>query len=81
MTLEKKIETFIKPPVKKAGYEIVKIELRFQKRNQVLTVTINKKGGLSAEDCAKVSRLIDPILEKENLIKQKYYLIVSSPGI
>jgi len=81
MTLEDKIKNLIKPLIEKAGYELVNVQLRFQRRNLILTITIKKEGGLSVEDCAKVSRMLDPILDKADFIKQKYYLTVSSPGI
>jgi len=77
----KKIENLIKPVIERAGYELVKVELKFQRRNQILEITIDKKGGVSVEDCAKVSSLIEPILDEKDLIKGKYLLVVSSPGI
>jgi len=77
----KKIENLIKPVIERAGYELVKVELKFQGRNQILEITINKVGGVSVEDCAKVSSLIEPILDEKDLIKGKYLLVVSSPGI
>jgi len=75
------IEEIIKPITERAGYELVKVELKFQGRNQILEITINKVGGVSVEDCAKVSSLIEPILDEKDLIKGKYLLVVSSPGI
>jgi len=75
------VEEIIKPIVQRAGYELVKVELKFQGRNQILEITINKVGGVSIEDCAKVSSLIEPILDEKDLIKGKYLLVVSSPGI
>jgi len=81
MTLIGEIDTLIKPIVEGAGYKLVKVELGFQNRTQVFTVTIDKEGGVSVEDCAAVSRLIDPILDEKDLIKRKYFLVVSSPGI
>ena len=81
MELEEKIENLIKPVIERAGCELVKVELKFQRKNQILEITINKAGGVSVEDCTKVSRLIDPILDKSNIIEGKYLLVVSSPGI
>jgi len=81
MTLKEEIENLIRPEIEREGYEFKKVELKFQGRRLALEITIDKKGGLSVEDCAKVSRLIEPVLDKSDLIKQKYFLIVSSPGI
>jgi len=81
MALKEEIENFIRPIVEKSGYKLVEIKLRPQGRQLVLTITINKEGGVSVEDCAEVSRLIEPVLDEKNLIKGKYLLVVSSPGI
>lgn len=87
MNLEEKVENLIKPAVEEAGCKVKKVELRGQ--NLIITIDkpciINlvqgKESGVNVEDCAKASRLINPILDKANLMKQKYYLTVSSPGI
>jgi len=76
-----KIEELIKKEVEKRGYSFVSFEIQRKGRKIELIVTIDKKGGVSVEDCAKVSRAIEPILDKKDPIKERYYLIVSSPGI
>lgn len=81
MNLKKEIEKLIKSEIENLGYSLVKIKTRRQKRGLFLTIVINKVGGVSVEDCAKVSRLIEPILDKKDLIQERYFLIVSSPGI
>jgi len=81
MVLEEKIENLIKPIIEESGYKLVEIKLRPQGQQLVLTITINKEGGVSVEDCAKVSRLIEPVLDEKDLIKRKYLLVISSPGI
>jgi len=81
MALKEEIENFIRPIVEESGYKLVEIKLRPQGRQLVLTITINKEGGVSVEDCAKISRLIEPVLDEKNLIKGKYLLVVSSPGL
>jgi len=81
MNLREEIENLIRPLIEKASYELKKVEIKQKGRAKELVITIDKEGGLSVEDCAKVSRMIDPIIEKENLIKGRYFLTVSSPGI
>lgn len=81
MELEKKIERLLKRMIEKAGFKLKRVEIKKKGRARQLIITIDKVGGVSVEDCAKVSRMIDPIVEKENLIKERYFLIVSSPGI
>jgi len=81
MKLEEKIEKLIKKGVKEEGVILKKIEIKSKGKAKELIITIDKEGGVSVEDCARVSRRIDPILEKADLFKSKWYLIVSSPGI
>lgn len=81
MELKEKIEKLIKRDIEKMGYELKKIEIKQKGRGKELIVTIDKEGGVSVEDCARVSRAIDPILEKSDLFERKWYLTVSSPGI
>ncbi len=33
------------------------------------------------EDCEKISRLVDPVIEENDPIEDSYYLCVSSPGL
>jgi len=80
MKLKEKIENLIEKIVEKEGYQLKKVEIKKKGRVLEIIVTIDKKEGVSIEDCVKVSKLIDPLLEKENLFKKGWYLIVSSPG-
>ncbi len=88
MALKKEIENLIKSKIEEEGFEFLGVELKgrkiiitIDKPSRLKYRTGGKKGGLSVEDCARVSRLIDPIIEKANLIEGKYFLIVSSPGV
>jgi ribosome maturation factor RimP len=81
MELKEKIESLIRKEVEGSGYKLKKVEIKQKGRAKELVITIDKEGGVSVEDCAKVSRKIDPILEKEDLFERKWYLTVSSPGI
>ena len=92
MNLREEIENLIRPLIEKASYELKKVEIKQKGRAKELVITIDKpshlkyrcggkEGGLSIEDCAKVSKLIDPLIEKTSIIRGRYFLIVSSPGI
>jgi len=81
MNLIEEIENLIRPIIEKEGYEFKDVEIKQKGRAKELVITIDKEGGLSIEDCAKVSKLIDPLIEKTSIIRGRYFLIVSSPGI
>lgn len=77
-----KLEEFIRSIVKKAGYKFIKLELRPMGRAKQLVITADKEGGgISAEDCAVISRKVEAEFDRYNFIPEKYFLIVSSPGI
>jgi ribosome maturation factor RimP len=48
---------------------------------RVLRITIDSENGVNIEDCEKMHRAIDPILDEADPIEEAYYLEVSSPGI
>ena len=44
-------------------------------------ITIDNEEGITIEDCEKLHRAIDPVLDEADPIEEAYYLEVSSPGI
>ena len=63
------------------GCDLVDLEILRGGRKWIVRIFIDTIGGVSAEDCATVSRQLGTVLEVENLIPQKYVLEVSSPGM
>jgi ribosome maturation factor RimP len=63
------------------GLEFVHSEVVGTRGSMTLRVFIDKPGGVSHEDCAKVSRALDALLDTEDLIPTTYILEVSSPGL
>ncbi len=76
-----KIEALLEPVAVSQGYEWVACEWGSEAGARVLRVFIDKAGGLEVKDCEEFSRLIDPLLEVEALISERYQLEVSSPGL
>lgn len=66
---------------KTAGLEFVHCRIAGSRRNPTLRVFIDKPGGVTVEDCARVSREIEAVLDAEDFIPTSYVLEVSSPGI
>lgn len=78
---EDKLEGIIRPIVERAGYKFLKVEFRPMGRAKQLVITADKDGGISVEDCAVISRQVEAELDRNDFIREKYFLIVSSPGI
>lgn len=75
------VEALVKEPIENLGYELYDVEFIKEYGNWVLTVYIDREGGVDLDDCEKVSRLIDPLLDEADPIEQAYYLSVSSVGV
>ncbi|MBF8303531.1 MAG: hypothetical protein HW396_1812 [Candidatus Dadabacteria bacterium] len=63
------------------GFELVDIEYRREGRGWVLRIYIDKDGGVSVEDCARISRELGTLLDLNDIIPGNYNLEISSPGL
>lgn len=71
----------ILPTVTELGYRIWDITYAKIGADYHLEITIDSDAGIQIEDCERVHRAIDPILDEADPIEGFYYLEVSSPGI
>ncbi|HEY7534703.1 MAG TPA: ribosome maturation factor RimP [Thermodesulfobacteriota bacterium] len=62
-------------------FELVDIEYRREGQGRVLRIYIDKDGGVTVEDCARISRELGILLDVNDTIPGKYNLEVSSPGL
>ena len=69
----------IAPTVEELGYRIWDIEYKKIGADYHLEITIDSDEGIYIEDCERVHRRIDPILDEIDPIEGFYYLEVSSP--
>jgi ribosome maturation factor RimP len=63
------------------GIELVDIEYRRESRGWVLRLYLDKKGGITLDDCTRISQEVGRSLDVEDLIQTPYTLEVSSPGL
>jgi ribosome maturation factor RimP len=63
------------------GIELVDVELVREGQARILRLIIDKPGGVDHEDCARVSRMADPIIDQDLGLNLHDYLEVSSPGL
>ena len=75
------VEQLLQPTVEALGFELCDVEFVKEYGNWVLTLYINREGGVDLDDCERVSRAVDPILDEADPIADPYMLEVSSPGI
>ena len=79
--IEEKVEQLVKEPIETLGYSLYDVEYVKEGPNYYLRIYIDSQKGIDLNDCEKVSNQINEILDKEDYIKEQYFLEVSSPGI
>ena len=75
------VEQLVKPIIESLGYEYVETEFAKQGKDYLLTIYIDSASGIDLNDCEKVSRAIDPVIDEADPIEQAYCLCVSSLGL
>ncbi len=63
------------------GVHVVDIELTGSLKRPTLKIFIDKEGGVTLDDCERVSRAMSAVLDVEDPIRTPYLLEVSSPGL
>lgn len=63
------------------GYTLWDVEFVKEGAEWFLRVTLDSEEGISIDDCEKVHRAIDPILDEADPIETSYRLEVCSPGL
>lgn len=72
----------INPIIEEMGYEVVEVDYSKQVDGMNLIFYIDNDKGITIDDCEKVTKVIDPILEELDPTDNKPYILsVSSPGI
>ena len=67
--------------VRECGVELYDSEIANENGRAIFRVYITKDGGVSLDDCEKVSRLLSPIFDVTPPVSGDYNLEVSSPGL
>ncbi len=78
---ERKFEELLLPITERCGVEIYDVEYVKEGSEWYLRAYIDKEGGVTIEDCEKVSRAVSDEMDKQDFIEEAYILEVSSPGL
>jgi len=70
---------WLEPEVGNLGYELLDIEW-VTGRGATLRLFIDTESGVGLEDCERVSRAVEALLDVKDVIPGEYRLEVSSPG-
>jgi ribosome maturation factor RimP len=76
-----RLKEILLPALHSFGVEMVDLKYRLENRGWILRLFIDKEGGITLEDCQRVSEQVGDLLDVEDLIGHGYRLEVSSPGL
>ena len=79
--IESRAEALIQPVIEENQLELVDVEYVKEAGEWYLRAYIDKPGGVTVDDCEKVSRAFEARLDEADLIADAYILEVSSPGL
>lgn len=78
--IESVIEKLVSDIIADSNLELVDVEY-VKEHDWYLRVFLDKESGIEIDDCQWVSEQLEAKLDENNLIKDHYYLEVSSPGL
>jgi ribosome maturation factor RimP len=76
-----RVRAMADPILVNEGMELVDVEYRRESRGWVLRLYLDKEGGVTLDDCTRISQEVGRSLDVEDIIQTPYTLEVSSPGI
>lgn len=71
----------VEKELEKLGAELVDIEFKREPIGRVLRIFVDQPGGVDLDACERISQKLSVVLDELNLIKESYFLEVSSPGL
>jgi ribosome maturation factor RimP len=76
-----RVRAMILPIVLSEEMEVVDIEYRRESGGWILRLILDKEGGVTLDDCTRVSQEVGRSLDVEDILQTSYTLEVSSPGL
>ena len=79
--IEEQIEELLESKIKNLGYILYDVEYVKEGKDYYLRIYIDSEKGITLDDCELVSNNITDMLDEKDIIKDQYFLEVSSPGV
>lgn len=81
MKITDQVTQFARPIVEENGCSLWDVEYVREGSERFLRVYIDKEGGVCIDDCEKIARAMDPILDEKDPIPESYHFEVCSAGL
>ncbi|MDP3025370.1 MAG: ribosome maturation factor RimP [candidate division Zixibacteria bacterium] len=79
--IKEELKQRLLPLIEEEDLELVELDLVGKPPHYILRIFVDKAGGVKVEECADLSRRLSDYLDTEDLIRGRYTLEVSSPGL
>ncbi|MBX7160897.1 MAG: ribosome maturation factor RimP [Acidimicrobiia bacterium] len=81
MNVADRVREIVERALEGGDVEFVDVTVSGQGSVKIVTVTVDKPGGVTVDDCAAASNVVGAALEDEDPIRGRYRLDVQSPGL
>jgi ribosome maturation factor RimP len=81
MGQKEEIKKLIEPIFDREGYDLIEIKLGRFKQTSRMQLFADSAHGITIDECARLSRLVEPVLESESVFSGPYIVEISSPGL
>jgi ribosome maturation factor RimP len=81
LSIAEQVANLVGPALEDMDFELVDVEYLSRHGKWVLRLYIDKEGGVTLDDCARVSREFGDLIDVKDIVIHKYVLEVSSPGL
>jgi len=79
--IEEKVTNIVEKLIKNTNYILVDVSFKGIGGRKKLEIALDKPGGITLDDCEKISNEISLMLDAEDFITGPYILEVTSPGL
>jgi len=80
LTIVEEIEKHVRAVLDEMNIELVELQYSKSKRT-LLRIFVWEEGGITIDRCTKASRKISDLLDSKDIMRGRYFLEVSSPGL
>ena len=78
MDIEKKVRDLVEEQVNEIGVTIDSVIYEKEGNNNFLRITIDREVPIDVDTCVEVTNIINPILDENDIIEERYILDISS---
>jgi ribosome maturation factor RimP len=79
--ITRRVQELVEPVLDELGFELVDTRYLSSQGRWILRLYIDREGGVTIDDCVRVSREIGDLIDVKDIIRSEYLLEVSSPGL